>query len=102
MIARVRVHTLKSWPEFFEPVFKGEKTYELRRNDRDFHVGEDLLLQEYEPKSNTYTGREVRAEIKHMLLGTGADGIVPLEGLAPGFAILGIAWKWRRPAKVQE
>ena len=32
-------HQLKSWPEFFEPVLRGEKTAELRLNDRNYHVG---------------------------------------------------------------
>jgi hypothetical protein len=28
------VHTLKTWPDFFEPLFSGIKTFELRINDR--------------------------------------------------------------------
>src|SRR5262245_33137345 len=29
-------HDLKSWPEFFEPISKGSKQFELRKNDRKY------------------------------------------------------------------
>lgn len=44
-----RVHDLKTWPEFFEEVISGRKVHEIRENDRDFRVGDALLLREYKP-----------------------------------------------------
>lgn len=34
---------LKIYPEFFDEVFKGYKTFEVRKNDRDFKVGDVKL-----------------------------------------------------------
>jgi hypothetical protein len=59
-------HDLKTWPEFFEAVWDGRKTAELRRNDRGFAVGDAVLLQEYDPTSGTYSGREIPARITHI------------------------------------
>jgi hypothetical protein len=39
-------HELKCWPEFFKPIQSGEKTFELRRNDRNFHLNDILILKE--------------------------------------------------------
>lgn len=43
------VHELKSLPEFFEPLATGVKTFEIRRNDRGFKVGDQLIVQEWRP-----------------------------------------------------
>jgi len=43
------IHELKIWPEFYHAVLSGEKTFELRKNDRDFHVGDVLHLKEFIP-----------------------------------------------------
>ena len=43
-------HELKTWPEFFTETRAGRKKFELRRNDRDFQVGDQLLLKEWNPK----------------------------------------------------
>lgn len=51
-------HNLKTWPEYFQAVIDGKKTFEIRKNDRDFKVGNELLLQEYDPEQETYTGRQ--------------------------------------------
>ena len=36
-------HVLKTLPEYFEAGFRGEKMFELRRDDRDFKVGFCIL-----------------------------------------------------------
>ncbi|MCX7610250.1 MAG: DUF3850 domain-containing protein [Ignavibacterium sp.] len=38
------VHKLKIYPEFFKEVCSGKKTFEIRKNDRGFQVGDILLL----------------------------------------------------------
>jgi Domain of unknown function (DUF3850) len=42
-------HTLKTWPEFFGPINDGTKTFEIRANDRNFQVGDELRLREFKP-----------------------------------------------------
>ena len=59
------VHTLKSWPEYFEPTFTGKKTFEVRRMDRPYKVGDVLYLKEFEPTTGIYTGRECVREITY-------------------------------------
>lgn len=50
-----KVHTLKCWPNFFYDVKSGEKTFEIRKNDRDYLVGDILELHEYDPLMGRFT-----------------------------------------------
>lgn len=64
---------LKTLPQYFEEIIKGNKRAELRFNDRDFKVGDIYELEEY------YTGRSVTVRITHILEG--------FEGLAKGWCM---------------
>lgn len=61
-----RIHTLKTEPSYFEAVLNGSKRFEIRKNDRNYQVGDFLLLQEWDPKESMYTGRSVLAKIVYM------------------------------------
>ena len=50
------IYELKQHPQYFEDVLKGNKTFEVRKMDRDYRVGDLLALNEYDPYSG-YTGR---------------------------------------------
>jgi len=77
----VTEHRLKTWPQFFQPALEGRKPFEVRVNDRDFKVGDTLLLQEYDLASRTYTGREMGPlEITSMMA-------LPM---APEYVVLGL------------
>jgi len=80
------VHELKIWGAYFNAIASGEKTFELRKNDRGFLVGHELLLREYCPKSQTYTGRILRRKISYLLSGADAEKF----GLKPGYCIMGL------------
>jgi hypothetical protein len=95
------VHELKSWPEFFEPVYTGRKNFELRKNDRHFQVGDVIRLREWRPTEShdwltkgEYTGRECNRRISYILEGIGVgamQGVIkPYWGLDRGYAILGL------------
>lgn len=66
-------HKLKIWPEYFGPVISGEKTFEVRKNDRDFKIGDTLVLEEYVVdyiwERSYYTGRTVKVEVTYILDG---------------------------------
>lgn len=44
-------HDLKAWPEFFDAVDRGDKPFEVRRNDRGFQRGGVLVLRKYSPSA---------------------------------------------------
>lgn len=54
-------HELKTWPEPFAAVWRGDKFHEVRKNDRGFTTNDLLVLREYEPETKTYTGRTIFA-----------------------------------------
>ena len=73
-------HILKTWPESFDQVHRGEKTAEFRKNDRDFKVGDFLMLREWKPDADEYTGRRLIANIGCITTGFGIpDGYVMLS-----------------------
>ena len=53
----------KCWPLEFEEVLGGKKNYELRLADFVVHVGDTLLLKEWDPKIKDYTGRTVEKKV---------------------------------------
>ncbi|MGG4123635.1 ASCH/PUA domain-containing protein [Bacillus licheniformis] len=59
-------HQLKILPEYFDRVCTGEKTFEIRKNDRGFKVGDLLELYEYIPEKDEYTGRVMVREVTYM------------------------------------
>ncbi|CCQ40415.1 DUF3850 domain-containing protein [Yersinia enterocolitica] len=59
----VITHQLKILPEYFQAVVEGRKKAELRTNDRDFNVGDYLLLVEWDGGTDEYTGRKIGVEI---------------------------------------
>lgn len=61
-------HRLKCWPYFFNAILEDRKTFEIRFNDRDFQLGDTLLLREYDPHPSErgYTSRELRVRVTHM------------------------------------
>lgn len=60
-------HKLKSWPSCFGPIVMGNKTFELRRDDRGYNVGDVLLLQEWDQEKKAYTGREAEMRVTYIL-----------------------------------
>jgi len=47
-------HELKIWPQFYEAVKDGSKTFEVRENDRAFQRGETVVLKEWDPTEVDY------------------------------------------------
>jgi hypothetical protein len=61
-------HELKTWPLYFAAVIDGRKRFEYRAcTDRDFAVGQLLLLREWERSNQEYTGREMRVRVTYCL-----------------------------------
>ena len=79
----MKTHHLKTWPEQFRAIADGDKKAELRFNDRDFQVGDELYLEEWSPDTGAYTDGVVQAWITHILAGPGF-------GLSEGYVMLSI------------
>lgn len=56
----------KIWPEYFEKVLSGEKTYEFRLGDFECQTGDTLILKEWDPETKEYTGREITKEVGYV------------------------------------
>ena len=83
-------HELKIWPEFFSQVRGGRMKFQIRRADRDYLVGDELLLREWDKavydrllsleheqppeevlerfSQAAYTGRELRVRVDYISL----------------------------------
>ena len=77
-----RTHELKSWPKYFRATFAGIKPFELRKFDRDFRQGDLIVLKEFNPTTEEYTGRKAILEITYIL----SDG----PWLQPGYCCMGV------------
>lgn len=70
-------HKLKTYKEYYEEVVSGRKTFEIRKNDRNFQVADILILEEVEfIKGETIpTGNSVKVEVTYIL----NDGVFGLD-----------------------
>lgn len=68
-IRPAKIHCLKAWPKPFADVVEGRKTFEYRLADRDFAVGDCLVLQEYNPEYDSLTGEATAVRVTYILPG---------------------------------
>lgn len=73
-------HEIKLAAMYYEDVASGKKSFELRKNDRGYKVGDSLKMLEF--KDGVQTGRTIDADIIYML--------EEYTGLTEGYCILGI------------
>jgi len=80
----------KCWPEFFQLIADGVKTSEFRLADFDCEPGDTMLLREWDPKTQKYTGREVEKEVVHVVKTKGAKFWTQKEIEKYGFYVIGL------------
>ncbi len=56
----------KCWPEYFDAIASGKKKFEFRLADFEINDGDTLILQEYDPKTKTYTGRSAETTVTYV------------------------------------
>lgn len=76
-------HSLKIYPEYFKEILSGQKTFELRFNDRGFEPGDTVDLHECQ-ESRIFSGRMVSATIGFVLALRGRYCVFSLIGPKPG------------------
>lgn len=83
-------HKVRSWSMFYEDILSGERTSDIRLNDRRYAVGDHLLLQEYDPVRGTYTGREQLVCITYIQQNKSNPCAVSREALRDDYAVLSV------------
>lgn len=81
-------HRLKTWPDVYQATEDGTKTFEFRKDDRGFEVGDALDLEEWEPSvigknGGGYTGRKASFRVTYILRG-------PSFGIPKGYVVMSI------------
>lgn len=75
------IHELKILPEYFYAVRCGDKRFEIRKNDRNFHTGDILRLKEWDGEK--YTGEEIDALVRWIQFDW-------QDAIKPGYCIMSI------------
>lgn len=65
-LKKVDRHELKTLTSYYEAVSAGYKTFEVRKNDRDFKVDDVMILEEYDLIFK-YTGNKIYTRITYIL-----------------------------------
>ena len=59
------IHELKIYPDYFTDVITGEKSFEIRKNDRPFQKGDLLALNEWD--GDKYTGNSCLVYVDYIM-----------------------------------
>lgn len=86
------IHRLKTDSLAFDDIASGVKRFEIRFNDRDYEVGDILILEKTKcsgeeirsGKPLVFTGDVVSVDVTHILKG-------PIYGLAGGWVIMSLS-----------
>lgn len=57
----------KVWPKYFQKILDGDKTFELRLADFKCEPGDVLILREWDPETQEYTGRTLEKEATYVI-----------------------------------
>lgn len=57
------LHKLKIGSSFLDKIIDGTKKYEIRKDDRDFQTGDELLLNEYDLNEQKYLDRSIKVVV---------------------------------------
>lgn len=57
----------KAWPDYFQKIADGAKSFDLRLADFDIKEGDKLILKEWDPGTKEYTGREIVKDVSYVL-----------------------------------
>ena len=77
------IHELNTCDEFMPDIATGKKTFEVRKEDRNFSLGDHVILNGWNMLLSEYTKDKILALITYKL-----DG--GQFGIKPGYCVLGI------------
>lgn len=79
-------HELKVLPRFFAALKDGSKSFEVRRDDRPFSVGDRCWFHEWSPEIGYHHSLAVGRDITYILRGEEAERF----GVQPGYCVLAV------------
>lgn len=74
-------HHLKCWKDSFQATKAGKKGHEYRQDDRDYQVGDRIILEEWDEKTEDYTDETLEKIITYITRG-------PDFGVLEGFCVM--------------
>ncbi|MEO0859200.1 MAG: DUF3850 domain-containing protein [Pseudomonadota bacterium] len=83
-------HILKTWPEYWDAVQRGDKTFEVRKDDRGYAVGDVLILQRWCPTDGYTMPAGARVEARRVVTSILRGGRF---GVEPGHVVMSIKEK---------
>lgn len=80
----MKTHKIKIRPDYFDAILSGQKTFEVRYNDREYKTGDTVALMEFNAMTNVYTGRIIYRRIGFLTtygldLGYCAFSLLPVD-----------------------
>lgn len=83
-------HYLKTWPQYFHAVARGDKNFEVRKDDRAFQAGDTLVLEYFDPEKPQDTlNYAMQFEPVERLVTFVLPG--GQFGIEPGYVVMGLA-----------
>jgi ribosomal protein S17 len=65
-LTQMRTIEKKVWPEYFKKILSGKKKFEVRLNDFSCQEGDVLVLREWDPQTQEYSGRSIEKEVVYI------------------------------------
>lgn len=75
-------HSLKAWMPYFQDILDGKKTFEFRKNDCNYSVGDEVILREYDSEKDEFTDRQIFGKITYLIAGSSF-------GIPEGYCVFG-------------
>lgn len=93
-----KIHRVKCWSVYFAALLSGIRTFDIRRNDRNYQAGDLLVSLEFDPWTRRYSGEMVAHRITYVLAleGDFFDGVFPI-----GFVVMSLKL-WSIPRNTEE
>ncbi len=90
MTEELKVHKIKAYAVYFGALWSGDKTFEVRLNDRFYKVGDYVQIVETSEEGGVAnpTGRSICKRISYLL---GHE----FPGVTPGYVVMGFVDEWR-------
>lgn len=74
------IHELKIHPEHYKNILLGFKKVEIRFNDRNYQENDLLILNEFDPKTEKYTGCQLKRKVDFI--------IKDVAGIEPDYVVM--------------